>query len=54
MRLGYDEARIAYLKRIAQHERGEMFIANHLYGKPKEKVEIDNKSPIVIDMSSWK
>lgn len=47
-----DEARIELAKELFTFERGMMFIAEHVFGKPKEIVEqinIDSKSiPIVL------
>ncbi|WP_295677357.1 hypothetical protein [uncultured Empedobacter sp.] len=47
-----DEARIALAKELFSFERGCMFIAEHVFGKPKEIIEqtnIDAKSiPIVL------
>lgn len=47
-----DEARIELAKELFSFERGMMFIAEHIFGKPKEIVEqtnIDSKSiPIVM------
>lgn len=34
-----DEARIHFAKDLLTFERGKMFIAEHLYGKPKEVIE---------------
>lgn len=34
-----DEARIHFAKDLLTFERGKMFIAEHLYGKPKEIIE---------------
>lgn len=34
-----DEARMAFAADLLSFERGKMFIAEHLFGKPKDKVE---------------
>ena len=34
-----DEARIHYAKDLLTFERGKMFIAEHVFGKPKETIE---------------
>lgn len=34
-----DEARMAFATDLLSFERGKMFIAEHLFGKPKDKVE---------------
>lgn len=34
-----DEAKIAFIKDLYESQRGQIFIAEHLFGKPKEIVE---------------
>jgi hypothetical protein len=34
-----DEARMAFAADLLSFERGKMFVAEHLFGKPKDKVE---------------
>lgn len=34
-----DEARIRFITKLLENPRGEMFIAEHLFGKPKETIE---------------
>lgn len=33
-----NEAKIAFVKELAESQRGQIFIAEHLFGKPKEIV----------------
>jgi len=33
-----DEAKIAFVKDLYESQRGQIFIAEHLFGKPKEQV----------------
>ena len=37
-------AKIAFLKEFAQSQRGQQFIAEHLFGKPKDIVENINRN----------
>jgi hypothetical protein len=43
-----EEAKIAFAKTLLETQRGQIFIAEHLYGKPKETIDqnvtIDNFS----------
>lgn len=34
-----DEAKIAFIEDLAESQRGQIFIAEHVFGKPKEIVE---------------
>lgn len=34
-----DDAKIAFIKELSQSQRGQIFIAEHLFGKPKETVD---------------
>ena len=34
-----DETKIAFVKDLYDSQRGQMFIAEHIFGKPKETVE---------------
>lgn len=35
-----DEAKIAFIQKLTKSQRGELFIAEHLFGKPKEKLDL--------------
>lgn len=37
-----DEAKVSFLKDLAQSERGKMFIAEHLFGKAPQEVKNTN------------
>ena len=39
---------------LMQSERGKMFVAEHLFGKPKEIKDISLNNVPVVDMSLWK
>ena len=45
-----DEARIELAKELLSFDRGKIFISEHIFGKPKEKVESD----ITINTTSLK
>ena len=47
-----EEAKIAYLHILAQHERGQMFIAEHIFGKPTTPIDVETNQPIRLDLSS--
>ena len=34
-----DEAKIEFIKELAESQRGQIFIAEHVFGKPKETVD---------------
>lgn len=34
-----DEAKIAFVKDLYESQRGQIFIAEHLFGKPKETID---------------
>lgn len=34
-----DEAKVEFVKTLADSQRGQIFIAEHIFGKPKEKIE---------------
>ena len=35
-----DDAKVAFVKDLYESQRGQLFIAEHLFGKPKEKVDV--------------
>lgn len=47
-----DDTKIAFLKDLYKSERGKMFIAEHIFGKPKEHLTVDdisdNKPPSIV------
>lgn len=47
-----EEAKIAYLNIISRHERGQMFIAEHIFGKPKDNINIETETPVNINLSA--
>lgn len=49
-----DDAKIEIIKDLYTFERGKIFIAEHLFGKPKETVDLGLTEQTVIDMSKWK
>lgn len=49
-----DVGREEFIKDLLSFERGKMFIAEHLFGKPKETRDITLKEFPVIDMNEWK
>tara|TARA_R110000744_G_scaffold5110_5_gene17997 strand:+ start:1579 stop:1887 length:309 start_codon:yes stop_codon:yes gene_type:complete len=34
-----EDAKIEFVKELAESQRGQIFIAEHIFGKPKEKIE---------------
>ena len=48
-----EEAQVEFLKKFATTPRGQQFVAEHLFGKATEKVEMNIPIP-VIDMNKWK
>lgn len=49
-----DETKIVFTMDLMQSERGKMFVAEHLFGKPKEIKDISLNNIPVVDMSLWK
>lgn len=49
-----DEAKIAIVIDLYSFERGKIFIAEHVFGKPKETVDLGISKVPIVDMSSWK
>lgn len=49
-----DETKILFTMELMQSERGKMFVAEHLFGKPKEIKDISLNNVPVVDMSLWK
>lgn len=47
-----DEAKIAFLKDFAVTQRGQQFIAEHLFGKPKDIVENINRNFAVRELTA--
>ena len=37
-----DEAKIALVKGLLDTQRGQIFVAEHVFGKPDEKVKVDS------------
>lgn len=35
-----DEAKIEFIKKLSESQRGELFIAEHIFGKPKERHDL--------------
>jgi len=35
-----DVAKVEFIKTLSESQRGQIFIAEHLFGKPKERVDI--------------
>ena len=42
-----DEAKIKYIKQLAGFERGMMFIAEHIFGKPKDTLDANVKQTMI-------
>lgn len=42
-----DEAKIKYIKQLAGFERGMMFIAEHIFGKPKETIDANVQQTMI-------
>ena len=49
-----EETKIVFTMELMQSERGKMFVAEHLFGKPKELKDISLNNIPVVDMSLWK
>jgi len=49
-----EETKIVFTMELMQSERGKMFVAEHLFGKPKEIKDISLNNVPVVDMSLWK
>lgn len=37
-----DEAKIEFIQKLSKSQRGELFIAEHVFGKPKEKIDLSS------------
>lgn len=50
-----EEAQIEFLKEFAETQRGQQFIAEHIFGKPTDYKNLTlEPSLISIDMTKWK
>jgi len=49
-----EETKIVFTMDLMKSDRGKMFVAEHLFGKPKEIKDISLNNIPVVDMSLWK
>lgn len=49
-----EKAKIEIIKDLYTFERGKIFIAEHVFGKPKETVDLGVSQIPIVDMSLWK
>ena len=47
-----DEAKIEFIKTLVQSPRGEMFVAEHIFGKPKEVIDMTTNNISSYDLSN--